>query len=113
MEPSVKEGEEEAVKWVSRVGTDGRVSGAMSVTPPIIAPTSTIVNQTTIEPEATNARVRSTLLDGLPRKQISLEEHGGSVMQVAAIVGGVAINRYGQVVGRVAPDGMAKKDAEL
>ena len=100
------------VTWRSTVGADGSISGVMTPAPaqaqvssePKRAaqpePTPSVEPEATEESEQQPQRVqRSTLLDGIERKQTMID--GGSTAQVAAVVGGQAINRYGQILARV------------
>ena len=116
----------EVVRWVSRIGPGGAVTGAMEVKERDASPaddssssmTSAAVLETTmddddepqVQPPPRPPAVRSELIADLPRNQIRLD-HNGSVNHVAAVVGGVAVNRYGQMLARVAP-GIAPGDGE-
>uniref|UniRef100_A0A7S4HD88 Uncharacterized protein n=1 Tax=Prymnesium polylepis TaxID=72548 RepID=A0A7S4HD88_9EUKA len=107
-----KTDEGEVVIWRSQVGPDGMVSGVMQAqvsevsgemqpqVPKQPEPTRNAEpEEETSEEQQPQRGQRSTLLDGIERKQTMID--GGSTIQIAAVVGGQAINRYGQILARV------------
>jgi hypothetical protein len=107
--------QEEVVKWVSRIGSGGCITGAIQVQaseggrledvstrPPTSQETERAEGEPTMaEGGAHRQRPQpSALLADLKRSQIRLDV-GGSVHQVATVVGGVAVNRYGQALARI------------
>ena len=145
-EPQQREPEQaetEVVRWVSRIGPGGAVTGAMEVkqrdasladdqstsTAPTVQAAADAAARKPMsedasarEPMSEDACAqeedapaqdaqpprqsgRSSLIADLPRSQIRLDDGTGSVNHVAAVVGGVAVNRYGQMLARVARPG--------
>ena len=134
-EPQQREPEQaetEFVRWVSRIGPGGAVTGAMEVkqrdasladdqststAPTVQAAADAAAREPMSEDAAQEEDApaqdaqpprqsgRSALIADLPRSQIRLDDGTGSVNHVAAVVGGVAVNRYGQMIARVARPG--------